>query len=440
MNSTKHSIIIGDSRKMTEIMDTSVHLVVTSPPYWQLKDYGTEEQIGFNHSYEEYINNLNLVWKECFRVLHPGCRMLVNIGDQFARAVYYGRYKVIPIRTEIIKFCETIGFDYMGAIIWQKKTTMNTTGGATVMGSYPYPRNGIVEIDYEFILIFKKHGKPPKVSKEIKEKSLISKEKWKEYFSGHWYFNGARQDSHIAMFPVELPKRAIEMFTFVGETVLDPFLGSGTTSIAAMLTGRNSMGYEINKDFLSVIKTRIENSEPSLFPKNIQYKIQKNIEPDWQKEIDTSPYIFSDPVKFDKKIDPNKLKFGSKINVDDGKNGIKREEYYTVKEILDTNLIKLNNDIIIRLLGVKRKNNTVSEAIDFLENKIGKGRVFLKFDSETYDSKNHLLSYVYMKNKTFINAHLLKHGFADIDMEIPFRYLKKFQGIYKEQKETANEN
>jgi len=429
MNNTKHTIIIGDSRKMTETTDASVHLVVTSPPYWQLKDYGTQEQIGFNDSYEEYINNLNLVWKESFRVLHPGCRMLINIGDQFARAVYYGRYKVIPIRTEIIKFCETIGFDYMGAIIWQKKTTMNTTGGATVMGSYPYPRNGIVEIDYEFILIFKKPGKPPQVSKEIKKKSLISKEKWKEYFCGHWYFNGARQDNHIAMFPVELPKRAIEMFTFVCETVLDPFLGSGTTSIAAMLTDRNSIGYEINKDFLSVIKTRLEDSEPSLFPKDIQYKIQKNMETDWQKEIDTLPYIFSDPVKFDKKIDPNKLKFGSKINVNDGKNGIKREEYYTVKEILDTNLIKLNNDIIIRLLGVKRKNDAVSRATDFLENKIGKGRVFLKFDSEKYDDKNHLLAYVYMKNKTFVNAHLLKQGFADVDMEIPFKYIKKFQGI-----------
>ena len=101
---TKHICIIGDSRKMTEVPDASVHLIVTSPPYWQLKDYGIENQIGYGHTYEEYINNLNLVWKECYRVLKPGCRMLVNIGDQFARSVYYGRYKVIPIRTEIIKF------------------------------------------------------------------------------------------------------------------------------------------------------------------------------------------------------------------------------------------------------------------------------------------------------------------------------------------------
>ena len=152
---TYHKIINGDSRKMQELEDESIHLIITSPPYWQLKDYGSADQLGFNESYESYINNLNLVWNESFRVLHKGCRLCVNIGDQFARAVYYGRYKVIPIRTEIIKFCESKGFDYMGAIIWQKVTTSNTTGGATIMGSFPYPRNGILKIDYEFILFFK---------------------------------------------------------------------------------------------------------------------------------------------------------------------------------------------------------------------------------------------------------------------------------------------
>jgi modification methylase len=203
----KYKIIIGDSRRMNQLNDNSVHLVVTSPPYWQLKDYGIKGQIGFDDSYESYINHLNLVWKECYRVLNPGCRLVVNIGDQFARSVYYGRYKVIPIRTEIIKFAEVLGFDYMGSIIWQKKTTMNTTGGATVMGSYPYPRNGIIEIDYEFILIFKKPGRISNPGREIKEKSKLTKEEWKRYFSGHWYFNGERQDKHLAMFPEELAKR-----------------------------------------------------------------------------------------------------------------------------------------------------------------------------------------------------------------------------------------
>ena len=111
-------------------------------------------------------------------------------GDQFARAVYYGRYKVIPIRTEIIKFCETVGFDYMGAIIWQKVTTSNTTGGATIMGSYPYPRNGIIKIDYEFIMIFKKQGRPPKADRGKKEHSKLTNEEWNTYFQGHWNFSG----------------------------------------------------------------------------------------------------------------------------------------------------------------------------------------------------------------------------------------------------------
>ena len=430
---TRHTIIIGDSRKMIEVPDASVHLIFTSPPYWQLKDYGVGDQIGFDHSYEEYINNLNLVWKESYRVLHPGCRMLVNIGDQFARAVYYGRYKIIPIRTEIIKFCETIGFDYMGAIIWQKKTTMNTTGGATVMGSYPYPRNGIIEIDYEFILIFKKPGKSPPVSKEIKEKSRISKEKWKEYFSGHWYINGARQENHIAMFPLELPRRAIEMFTFVGETVLDPFLGSGTTSLAAMITNRNSVGYEINENFLPLIKTKLEGNEPSLFGSDIHYRRQVLNSINWQEEIKRLPYIFTDPIQFDKIIDPKKMKFGSKISISDARNGTKREEYYSVKEVLAPNLIKLNNDLIVRLMGVKPRENDEIRAQEFLQKKILKGKVFLRFDRVKYDREGRLLAYVYMKNKTFINAHLVKNGFAEVDTEYSFKYQNKFQELLRKQ-------
>ena len=263
---TTHKIIIGDSRKMNGVKNESIHLIITSPPYWQIKDYGDSKQIGFNDTYEDYIDNLNKVWAECYRILYPGCRLCVNIGDQFARAVTYGRYKIIPIREEIIRFCESIGFDYMGAIIWQKKTTMNTTGGASVMGSFPYPRNGLIEIDYEFILLFKKLGQSPnRVSKEIKEESKLSNEEWRKYFTGHWNFAGCKQDKHIAMFPDELPKRLIRMFSFVGEIVLDPFLGSGTTSRVARKLKRNSIGYEINKDFLPIIEDKIGKNKPSLF-------------------------------------------------------------------------------------------------------------------------------------------------------------------------------
>jgi site-specific DNA-methyltransferase (adenine-specific) len=307
----KTTIIIGDSRWMNELKDESVYLVITSPPYWQLKDYGNGSQIGFNDNYEDYINNLNLVWKECHRVLHKGCRLCINIGDQFARSVYYGRYKIIPIRTEIIKFCETIGFDYMGAIIWQKVTTCNTTGGATIMGSFPHPRNGIIKLDYEFILIFKKLGDPPKANRDIKDKSKLTKDEWNEYFYGHWNFAGEKQDKHLAMFPEELPKRLIKMFSFVGDTVLDPFLGSGTTCLAGRKLRRNSIGYEINDDFLPVIKEKLD-MDKHLDGFEVMTQKKKTI--DFKKEISTLPYIFKDPIKFDKKIDPKKLKFGSKID------------------------------------------------------------------------------------------------------------------------------
>jgi len=255
---TTHKVIIGDSRHMSEIPDESAQLIVTSPPYWQIKDYGNARQIGFNDSYDEYIAHLNTVWAECYRTLSPGCRLCVNIGDQFARAVTYGRYKIIPIRETIVRFCESIGFDYMGAVIWQKKATMRTTGGASVMGSFPYPRNGLIEIDYEFILLFKKLGITMPVSQEIKKRSALSKEEWRKYFTGHWNFAGEKQNGgHGAVFPEELPKRLIKMFSFAGETVLDPFLGSGTTTKVAAHLGRNSIGYEINKTYLPVIKKKI---------------------------------------------------------------------------------------------------------------------------------------------------------------------------------------
>jgi DNA modification methylase len=299
---------------MVEVADESVHLVVTSPPYWQLKDYGDGRQIGFDDSYETYINNLNLVWSECHRVLVPGCRLCVNIGDQFARSVYYGRYKVIPIRTEITKFCETIGFDYMGAIIWQKVTTCNTTGGATIMGSFPYPRNGILKLDYEFILIFKKYGTAPPVSREIKEQSRLTTAEWNQFFAGHWNIPGERQDDHLAMFPEEIPRRLIRMFSFVGDVVLDPFLGSGTTCLAARNLGRNSLGYEISPQFLELIRRKLGVEAGVLFPDaGFEFVQQEERKVDFHERVSQLPYVFADPVSFDKKTDPRRLQFGSRI-------------------------------------------------------------------------------------------------------------------------------
>ena len=423
---TTHVLVNGDSRNMTKMPAESVELIVTSPPYWQLKDYGSSQQIGFHDSYEDYINDLNLVWSECNRILKPGCRLCINIGDQFARSVYYGRYKVIPIRTEIIRFCETIGLDYMGAVIWQKQTTMNTTGGGAIMGSFPYPRNGILKIDYEFILIFKKQGKSPVPTAEQKRRSELSKEDWSRCFSSHWTFGGARQDGHIAVFPEELPSRLIKMFTFVGETVFDPFMGSGTTALAARHLGRNSIGYEINKDFrrfyadkvsppdlLSAAECRFEDDPDSFLIEGRKAEL---------------PYLFHDPLKLDKKVDVKKLKFGSTIDGSDAS----REEYWTVSEVLSPVSVRLSNGIDLRLLGVTEDPSVREEAMKFLSEKTHRQKVFVRYDDAKYDSDGRLQGYLYLENKTFLNAHLLKHGLAFVDETASFHHKTRFLHYRKE--------
>ncbi|MCL2649485.1 MAG: thermonuclease family protein [Candidatus Azobacteroides sp.] len=422
---TIHKIINGDSRQMSELKDRSVHLIITSPPYWQLKDYGSEAQIGFNDSYESYINNLNLVWSECYRVLHDGCRLCINIGDQFARSVYYGRYKVIPIHSEIIKFCEILGFDFMGQIIWQKATTMNTTGGGAVMGSFPYPRNGIVKLDFEYILLFKKQGNAPKPTQEQKDNSIMTNEEWNTYFNGHWYFNGAKQDKHLAMFPEELPARLIKMFSFPNETVLDPFMGSGTTALVAKKLNRNSVGYEINLEFIPIIKEKIGGND-AFMQVEIQTIKQPEITINFEERIKELPYQFVDTHKLDKKIDVKKLQYGSKIDAES--NG-QREEYYTVKEIISPELIKLNNDLVIRLIGIKQNPAINGQATEFLRKKLKGRRVFLRYDEIKYDSNNHLMAYLYLDNKTFVNVHLLKAGLVKVDENMEFKHKEKFQTI-----------
>jgi len=427
---TTHRIIIGDSREMAELADGSVHLIVTSPPYWQLKDYGHDEQIGFNDTYEDYINNLNLVWNECWRVLHPGCRLCINVGDQFARAVYYGRYKVIPIRTEIIKFCETVGFDYMGAIIWQKATTCNTTGGATIMGSFPYPRNGIVKLDYEFILLFRKPGKPPLVPKVLKEQSRLTREEWNQYFFGHWRFPGERQNGHLAVFPEELPRRLIRMFSFVGETVLDPFLGSGTTVRVAMQLQRNSIGYEVNKQFLSTIMQKVGGST---LEAHVAVEQQKPRQCDWANKIKQLPYRFVDPIKFDKKVDPRSLRFGSKID------GLEPDapRLHSVTRVESPDLVELDGRLMVRLLGVRPIAERRQQAIDFLRNATRGQKVVLKFDAQKFDTRGNLLAYLYLRNKTFLNMHLIKRGLACVDTSLDFSYKSRFMSQYHAARERG---
>jgi len=296
------------------------------------------------------------------------------------------------------------------------------------MGSYPYPRSGILKLDYEFILIFKKYGIQPKVSHEVKEQSKLTQEEWNQYFTGHWNFPGEKQDKHLAMFPEELPKRLIKMFSFVGDTVLDPFLGSGTTSLAAKNLKRNSIGYEINEDYSAIIKEKLEINQSTIF-QDVTFEIIRQEEPkiDFKEEIKKLPYIFKDPIRFDKKVDPRKLRFGSKID----NSPYERETYYTVKDIVSPKILILNNGLKIRLLGVKEKLEKNGEAIQFLREKTREQKVFMKFDSIKYDEENNLLCYLYLWNKTFLNAHLIKNGLVDVDTTFDYKYKLKFVNLRK---------
>ncbi len=403
-------IISGDSRSMPELGNESIDLVVTSPPYWHIKDYGVPGQTGYGQTLHEYLIDLYHTWAECFRVLREGSRLCIDIGDQFARSSIYGRYKVIPLHAEFISQCEQIGFDFLGSIIWQKKTTMNTTGGANVMGSYPYPPNGLVEIDYEFILIFKKPGKGRAVSKEIKEASKLTKEEWKEYFSGHWHFGGARQLGHEAMFPEELPKRLIRMFTFVGDTVLDPFLGSGTTLRVALELGRNSVGYEINESFLEIIQIKTAGKDRLPLDSNVQI-IKRD------KEIANLPDIGYHP-----RIQDARPQMG------EGKVNFKRNELCKVTQIVDESTIRLDTGQIVGFLGIKIEKR--EEALHYLHHKVLGKKIILRYEDGTIpeheNNKKKIGAYVYLYNKLFINCYLIKSGLALPDMKVTHRLQDKF--------------
>jgi len=227
------------------------------------------------------------------------------------------------------------------------------------------------------------------------------------------------------MFPEELPRRLIKMFSFPEETVLDPFAGSGTTAKAAKALGRNSVSYEINADFIPLIENKIGSTD-------LLSELQVISEPELPNSeqltsrISELPYQFFDVHILDKKINVKKQKYGSRIDTD---SMVKREELFSVRKIISTELLLLNNDIIVRLIGIKQDAEKSESALSFLIDKFRGRRVFMKYDTVKYDSENNLLAYLYLDNRTFINARLLKEKYAHVDDSIPFRLSDKFNSI-----------
>ena len=264
---TVHRLICGDARDLSFLADDSVHLVVTSPPYWTLKRYREHpEQLGHVEDYEEFLAQLTRVWKHCFRVLVPGGRLVCVVGDVCLSRREFGRHVVVPLHADIAVACRKIGFDNLNPIIWHKIANANyeVDNGHKFLGK-PYEPNAIIKNDIEFILMQRKPGGYRKPTQAQRRASMLSKTEYDQWFRQFWMITGASTRNHPAPFPLELAHRLVRMFSFVGDTVLDPFAGTGTTTVAAMQCGRHSVSVEIDSTYLSQAVRRVQREANSLF-------------------------------------------------------------------------------------------------------------------------------------------------------------------------------
>jgi DNA modification methylase len=268
---TTHRLYVGDARKMLNLKPESLHLVLTSPPYWTLKEYrDSDAQLGHIEDYEQFLHELDKVWRQCFEALVPGGRLICVVGDVcLSRRENGGRHTVVPLHASIQEHCRKLGFDNLAPIIWHKisNAVYEVENGSGFLGK-PYEPNAVIKNDIEFILMERKSGgyRAPDISTKIL--SLISAENHKKWFQQIWTgVTGASTKDHPAPYPTELAERLIRMFSFVGDTVLDPFLGTGTTTVAAAKWGRNSIGFEVDSHYLKLAENRITRETSSLFSK-----------------------------------------------------------------------------------------------------------------------------------------------------------------------------
>ncbi len=265
---TRHRLILGDARDLSFLDDESVHLVVTSPPYWALKRYEENpDQMGHLEDYEFFLAELEKVWKHVYRVLVPGGRLVCVVGDVcLSRKMNQGRHVVVPLHADICVQCRKIGFDNLNPIIWHKiaNATYEVSNGSKFLGK-PYEPNAIIKNDIEFILMQRKPGGYRSPSEKQRDRSRIDKEDFNKWFQQFWTISGASTREHPAPFPLELAYRLVRMFSFYGDTVLDPFAGTGTTLVAAMKCGRNSIGVEIEPQYARMTAKRLQDENGDLF-------------------------------------------------------------------------------------------------------------------------------------------------------------------------------
>lgn len=260
---TEHQLIHADSRDLSFIPPGSVHLVLTSPPYWTLKEYETGEgQLGAVSDYETFLHELDKVWASCQQALAPGGRLICVVGDVcLSRRKNKGVHMVMPLHASIQEHCRAMGYNNLSPILWHKiANAKHEAGGASALLGKPYEPNAVIKNDIEYILMQRKPGPyREKLSTPVRLLSAISDVNHKAWFQQIWTdVPGASTKNHPAPYPVELAQRLIRMFSFVGDTVLDPFAGSGTTAVAAAQSGRNSVLIETVSVYLGKTRTRLE--------------------------------------------------------------------------------------------------------------------------------------------------------------------------------------
>ncbi|MDE2935265.1 MAG: site-specific DNA-methyltransferase [Chloroflexota bacterium] len=268
---TSHRLFLGDSRRLSELKAESVDLILTSPPYWTLKEYrGSQGQLGSIPEFERFLIELDRVWNECHRLLTPGGRLVCVVGDVLlSRRRNQGRHVVIPLHAFIQTRCRKIGFDNLAPIIWHKMSNAEFEAGGSGFLGKPYEPNAIVKNEIEYILFQRKSGGYRNPSRAMRLLSIIPAELHRQWFRQVWTnLTGASTRHHPAPFPLELAERLVRMFSFVGDTVLDPFLGTGTTSIAAARNGRNSVGVEIESEYLDLAETALRKDVGKLWRKS----------------------------------------------------------------------------------------------------------------------------------------------------------------------------
>lgn len=267
---TVHHLVRGDAREMNAVEPRSVHLVVTSPPYWTLKEYREcDGQMGHIADYDEFLDELDRVWQTCREALVPGGRVICIVGDVcLSRRNNGGRHTVVPLHSSIQERCRKMGFDNLSPIIWHKiaNAAFEANGNGGGFLGKPYEPNSVIKNDIEYILMLRKPGGYRNPDDATRILSLIGEEDHRRWFQPIWSgLTGASTRQHPAPYPVELANRLIRMFSFVGDTVLDPFAGTGSTAIAAAQTGRNSVGYEIDPTYFQMARKRFEKETASLF-------------------------------------------------------------------------------------------------------------------------------------------------------------------------------